>query len=196
MIYLVRHGETVWNTENRYQGTQNSALTQKGQSQARMVGELLARELREKGVLEEGKKICTQVSPLGRAQETAHLIALSVPVELETNPLLREISVGDWEGKTFEEIRRMDPTLGPIRSIFDLNFRSPSGEGFEQACERAKLWLQSVAHPVIAISHGALGRIIRGLYLGLSREDMLQLPTPQNGFYRLSNGQSDFIGEA
>lgn len=75
MIYLLRHGETVWNTAGRYQGQKDSSLTRRGIEQADQLGRRLAREIAGR---EEDFEI--HVSPLGRAKETAVRIAHSIPL--------------------------------------------------------------------------------------------------------------------
>jgi probable phosphoglycerate mutase len=77
--------------------------------------------------------------------------------------------------------------------VFDWYFKSPDGETFDDACRRVKVWLAEVTSPTIAVSHGLTGRLLRGAYLGLSRHDCLQLPVPQDGFFRLKDGQVDLI---
>ena len=67
-IYLVRHGETEWNAQGRFQGCLDSPLTPNGREQARQIGMLLAR------VLEGYRGVTMHVSPLGRACETAEII--------------------------------------------------------------------------------------------------------------------------
>jgi probable phosphoglycerate mutase len=69
MIYLLRHGETVWNTLGRYQRNKDSSLTKHGISQADLVGKLVYHEL-------EGDcdSFDVQVSPLGRTRDTASLV--------------------------------------------------------------------------------------------------------------------------
>src|SRR5215212_2254486 len=64
-IYLVRHGETVWNMASRFQGALDSPLTEKGHAQARSTGRLLA------SLLPACADATLVVSPLGRAQATA-----------------------------------------------------------------------------------------------------------------------------
>jgi probable phosphoglycerate mutase len=79
---------------------------------------------------------------------------------------------------------------------FDWFFRSPDGESFDQACKRVRSWLSEVLTPTVAISHGLTSRLLRGVYLGLSRRETLQLPVPQSGFYRLDDGKSELVDGA
>jgi broad specificity phosphatase PhoE len=186
MIYLLRHGETVWNTVGRFQGQKDSPLTKRGIEQADQMGILLSREITGR----EGQFKC-YVSPLGRAKETAALIAKFVPLTFEEEPRLMEVSVGSWDGMTLYEISAEYPDALNGSDAFDWFFRSPDGESFDQACKRVSSWVSEVSTPAIAISHGLTSRLLRGVYLGLSKREMLELPVPQSGFYRLDDGKSD-----
>jgi probable phosphoglycerate mutase len=188
MIYLLRHGETVWNTAGRFQGQKDSPLTRRGIEQADQVGRLLARKIA--GVEAQFE---VHVSPLGRARQTAERIAQSIQLPSKDEARLMEVTVGSWDGMTHFEIDMEYPGALQGADTFDWYFRSPDGETFDDACDRAKGWLADISQPTIAISHGLMGRILRGVYMGLSRRAMLELPVPQNGFHQLADRRVDFI---
>jgi broad specificity phosphatase PhoE len=188
MIYLLRHGETVWNTLGRFQGQKDSPLTQRGILQADQVAARLAQEISGCGT-----PFDIHVSPLGRALETAARIALTVPFAAQEDARLMEVTTGSWDGMTLYEIDVEYPGALEGADAFDWYFRSPDGETFDSACARVESWLSGISTPVIAISHGLTGRLIRGIYLGMSRKEMLELPVPQDGFYRLEHGQVTLI---
>lgn len=188
MIFLLRHGETLWNTLGRFQGRQDSPLTSRGVEQADHLGKGLAKEI---GSCESKFEI--HASPLGRAHETATRIARYVHAPIRDEPRLMEVSVGSWDGMTQFEIDNEYPGALEGTDAYDWFFRSPDGESFDDACMRVRAWLSDVSRPTIAISHGLTGRLVRGVYLGLARHEMLHLPVPQNGFFRLTGGQVDFI---
>jgi len=188
VIYLVRHGETMWNLAGRFQGQQDSALTDRGIKQADQIGMRLAKEVVRYGTTLEG-----HVSPLGRAKETAARIANFVSLNLKEEPRLMEVTLGSWDGMSHYEIDTEYPGALVGCNAFDWYFRSPDGETFDHARERAESWLSSVTSPTVAISHGLTSRLIRGVYLGLTRQKMLELPVPQNGFVALSSGQSTYV---
>ena len=98
-LVLVRHGETNWNRERRFQGHADTPLNEAGREQARRLAEILRNE----------RLTAVYTSPLRRATETASIVAHPLglePVELEA---LREIDVGDWEGLTVDEVRTRFP---------------------------------------------------------------------------------------
>lgn len=178
MIFLFRHGETVWNTLGRYQGVKDSPLTAEGVQQANVVATLLRREISG-----SGKSFEFRVSPLGRTQETATLVQSILPINKSDDARLVEVSAGSWDGLTKFEIENEFPGMLCGSNAYDWYFKSPDGEGFDQACDRARAWLSDVNAPTIALSHGLFGRILRGTYLSLSKHEMLELPVPQDGFF-------------
>jgi broad specificity phosphatase PhoE len=107
-----------------------------------------------------------------------------------------EVSVGSWDGLSLHEIDIEYPDALNGSDAFDWFFRSPDGESFEQACKRVASWLSEVSTPAVAILHGLTGRLLRGVYLGLSRREMLVQPVPQDGFYRMEGGRVDLIEAA
>jgi len=188
MIFLLRHGETIWNTAGRFQGQKDSPLTERGIEQVDLMGMLLSREMT--GSEERFKGY---VSSLGRAKETAVRIARAVRVTFVDEPRLMEVTVGTWDGMSLSEIDTEYPGILKGTDEFDWYFRSPDGETFDSACKRIASWLAEVSSPTVAISHGLTSRLLRGVYLGLTQREMLELPVPQNGFYRLMDGRLDFI---
>ena len=89
-IYFARHGETVWNVENKICGMTDSPLTEKGRQQARELG----RKVRESGVrIDE-----ILYSPLSRAADTAKAVAEATGLPARCEPRLREQCFGRYEG--------------------------------------------------------------------------------------------------
>jgi broad specificity phosphatase PhoE len=183
-ILLLRHGETEWNLERRYQGRFDSPLTERGAAQARAIGRLLAG-------LPAAVAAPIVASPQGRARRTAEIIReeLGSAGAVRVDERLRELTLGSWDGLTYGEIEAVSP------GIFDDGgpewcFRAPDGESYDAFAARAGEWLgeQNDAAPIIVVAHGLVGRVLRGLYAGLPREVALTLPVPQDRIYRLSNG--------
>ena len=93
-VYFVRHGETVWNVENKICGATESALTEQGREQARAIGREIKARI-EAGELRIDRMLC---SPLSRARDTAQEIADILKLPLAVEPRLREQNFGIWEG--------------------------------------------------------------------------------------------------
>ncbi|WP_318764529.1 histidine phosphatase family protein [Agrobacterium fabrum] len=187
-IYLLRHGETLWNSLGLFQGQLDSPLTPRGVEQADQVARLLRDALNNDNQLFQ-----MQISPLGRVRETAERIKAMVSLRSVEDDRLFEVTTGSWDGMTRFEINNEFPGHLDGSNAFDWYFRAPDGESFDDACKRATSWISDIRHPTIAISHGLFGRILRGVFLGLSKREMLELPVPQDGFYRLDNGRCELI---
>jgi broad specificity phosphatase PhoE len=150
-LYLTRHGETEWNAEKRMQGWKDSPLTEKGENDAKALGKRLETV--------DFEAIYTSTSK--RAVDTAHLVRgeRKIPIFYEEN--LREIYLGDWEGKTHEEIKQFDS------DGFDCFWNNPhlyspkNGESFEDVQKRAFAAIQQIAalHPsgnVLIVTHAVV----------------------------------------
>jgi broad specificity phosphatase PhoE len=184
-IVLVRHGETEWNRERRIQGRFDSPLTQRGVAQAHAIGRLIRK-------LPEAASARVVASPLGRATRTAEIIArhLQVRPEPTIDGRLREISAGSWDGLTFRDIELRAPGTFDGDGRYEWSFHAPGGETYDSFAARVAEWLsEAVAAPfVIAVTHGVVSRVLRGLYASLPREIALTLPVPQDKVFRLSGG--------
>ncbi|GLY31490.1 histidine phosphatase family protein [Kineosporia sp. NBRC 101731] len=96
-VILVRHGRTTWNATARFQGQTDIALDDVGVGQARRTADALYDEL-------VGTQVRMVSSDLSRAAQTARALATKLHVEVDLDPRLREISAGEWEGRTRDEI--------------------------------------------------------------------------------------------
>lgn len=193
MIYLLRHGETEWNLARRYQGALDSPLTARGRMQATGMAERLASILSQSpdGVASEYRLVS---SPLARAVETASIVGAVLGLPVETDLRLRELSIGAWDGMTKAEIEAQFPGALEGGGRSDWYFRAPGGESFEAARQRVAAWLAETAdQPTMAVAHGLIGRMLRGVYAGLDREATLAQKAPQGGFFALSEGGISFI---
>ncbi len=188
-ILLVRHGETGWNRERRYQGWLDSPLTERGIAQASAIGRLLVS-------LPDAADRTIVASPLGRARRTAEIIRdqLRGIGSLRVDELLRELTMGSWDGLTFNQIEAISPGIfereGP-----EWCFASPDGESYTGFAGRVGEWLGEQDEPLttLVVAHGLVSRVLRGLYAGLPRADALTLPVPQDRIFRLSGGKIETV---
>jgi probable phosphoglycerate mutase len=185
LIYLLRHGETEWNRERRIQGRKESRLTPLGERQARAMAALVA----DMVARDPSASWRLVASPLGRTRATAQAVAdrLGLPIELDER--LAEIGCGEWEGLIRDEVPGITPELMARREWF---FGAPGGETYEDVWDRVSDWIADLPpepeRRVIAVSHGVAGRLLRGAYAGLSRDDTLMQDVPQDAIYRLAGG--------
>ncbi len=96
-FYLIRHGQSTWNKENRVQGHSNPPLSEKGRGQIEKLIPRLKREKIEKII----------ASPLIRAYESAQMLVKGLGIPCHTQKGLMEIHLGSWEGKTPDEVNRL-----------------------------------------------------------------------------------------
>ncbi|KMK75242.1 histidine phosphatase family protein [Alkalihalobacillus pseudalcaliphilus] len=133
-LYITRHGETEWNTQNKMQGWGDSALTEKGINEAKA----LAQRLNDV----EFDLIYT--SPSGRTLETAHILNTFHELPIMKNEHLKEINVGSWEGKTFAWIEEHYPVEFNAFFHKPLQFESIGGESFQQLKERVHTFMEDL----------------------------------------------------
>ncbi len=185
-IYFVRHGETKWNVEGRLQGGIDSALTERGRTQA------FANALTLIEAVPGVTTLPFVVSPLGRARATLEIIRerIGLPDDSYTvDERLAEVRFGAWEGLTFKEIESTFPEQWSERQRAKWTHVPPSGESFAQASERLRTWASELRGDVVVVAHGAVGRILRGLNLGMPEEKIAYSDDPlHDRVYRLSRG--------
>ncbi len=192
MIYLLRHGETVWNREGRFQGHGDAPLTAAGVAQARAMGRRLGQELS----LQAPVRIVS--SPLYRAWQSAVLVAEELaldPGRIQFDPRLKEVGFGQWEGLTRDEIKASNLEEWRLRKADVWNHVPPAGESLAKLETRAEDWLRANRdrEPLVVLSHGLTSRILRGLYLGVRGPEVLGYSVRQTEFYRLAGGIVDVL---
>jgi phosphoserine phosphatase len=170
-LLLARHGESVWNAEKRFQGHTDIALSDRGRAQA----EALGRALR-------GYRVrAAYVSPFARARETAELALRELGVPLTIIEELRELSLGEWEGCTVDEVRARegDPYRAWRRAPHDCP--PPGGEPLPVVHARVRAAVDRIAaaHPdgedVLVVSHGGVISVYACALLGCSFNQLWKL---------------------
>jgi broad specificity phosphatase PhoE len=158
-LLLVRHGETDWNRDGRWQGHSDTHLNDAGREQARQV----AADLGHVDVI--------YASDLTRARETAEIIAADLGLDVRTDARLRERSFGAWEGLSMPEIEEQ---FGDALARWRLGDGpgADDAEPFEAFAERVREFVEEVLarHPdeaVLVVSHGGSIRVIHALASGL-----------------------------
>lgn len=186
MIYLLRHGETEFNTQGRYQGQLDSPLTELGREQVQQNARMLKTFI---GHAHEWKIIS---SPLGRAVESTEILCETIGYDknkVEFDQRLTEVAVGQWAGLKMSDIQQTWPDLLTNTDAFNWYFNAPDGESYEAVVSRLSSWHKEIQHhpKVIVVSHGLTGRILRGIYARLHKEDALKLEVTQDVFFKLAN---------
>jgi len=138
-IFLLRHGETLWNTEQRLQGHKDSDLTDVGREQALQNG------LKLKSLVADSPRFIS--SPLGRCRETANIVANAIgfdPSRIEYEDRVKEISFGAWEGQQIGDIQTQDSGAFQMRKKNRWDIPAPNGESYSMVAERLKDRLSEV----------------------------------------------------
>lgn len=165
-LWLIRHGQTDWNLEKRFQGRSDVPLNDTGRAQA----QTLAATLRSETFA------AIYSSPLQRALQTAQALAGQLNLPIQIDPGLVESAHGDWEGMLFSEIKEQYPDLLLARRENPLTSHPPGeAESIPQVAARMAAAANRIAccHPqqrILVASHGlALATLIcqaRGIHLG------------------------------
>lgn len=154
-VIFVRHGQTVWNVELKYQGHADIALTDLGLSQAQKVAARLA-----------GEKIAAvYASDLSRAYQTAERIAEHHQLNVVAVPEFREINFGEWEGLNYTKIHDKWPEIMGLMFTKPDEIKIPGGETFRELKERAQTGLARLIashdqETIVVVSHGGTIRTI------------------------------------
>jgi probable phosphoglycerate mutase len=192
VIYLLRHGQTEFNTERRIQGRCDSPLTELGKAQARAMGETLKARIDGQG------RFSIVSSPLLRALASAEIVASHAGVadSAVTDDRLQEIGCGSWEGQRWPDLTERDPALGKAPNFLAAWARHcREGESLDAVIERLAGFLQwAEGRDLIVVSHACAGAILRSLYAGTDREALLDgIAAPRAGIYRLHDGEVERI---
>jgi probable phosphoglycerate mutase len=164
-ILLVRHGETAWNRDGRYQGRTDVPLSPDGEAQVRALGKRLAHVSITRAIS----------SPLSRAKNTAEAILAGRDVTLELDAGLQEISHGAWEGQLSSDVEAAHAEMiGTWRTRPDRDV--PAGPGAETLGQvEARAWpvLERVtrglgeSETLLLVAHDAVNRVLLCRVLGL-----------------------------
>lgn len=160
-IYFVRHGQTDWNAEGRFQGQRDIPINETGRAQASLNGARLLDVMKT-----ETSVFDFVASPLSRTRETMERVRVAMglePTAYVTDPSIIEISFGDWEGHTFEEIQQFNPDEFAKRELDKWHFMPPGqdAESYETLSWRIAKWLATVQRPTVCVTHGG---VIRALF--------------------------------
>jgi glucosyl-3-phosphoglycerate phosphatase len=180
-VFVIRHGETEWNRQSRWQGDLDSPLTAEGRQQAVAMGELLRRI----GITPASHRF--YASPLGRARLTAQLLLGSSDAITE-DARLREISVGQWTGLTRDEIRAR-ANLPEAAHFLDYYASAPGGEPIGQLFDRVTSFLSGLTGPSVIVTHGITSRVLRTVAMGWGPERLDEVPGGQGVIHHVVNRQ-------
>jgi alpha-ribazole phosphatase len=169
-VYLLRHGKIATEGEKRrYIGQIDLPLNAQGMLQA----ERLALRLEKVG--------CREVycSDLSRTRETGRIVAAKAAARLVVRPELREISLGEWEGLSFDEVARKYPGAFEARGKDLAYYRIAGGESFADCSGRIvnafREIVERAADPVTVVGHAGINRLILCHVLGMPLTNLFRI---------------------
>ncbi len=191
--YFIRHGQTDWNAEGRFQGQRDIPLNETGRHQAMENGRKLLNA--EKQALGSFDFIS---SPLGRTQQTMTLLrdAAGLPAaEFATDGAVMELCFGDWEGHTVEELLQAYPQQMHEREADKWHYMPPgeSAESYETLSWRIAAWLERLSKPTVCVTHGGVIRTIFKLTGVLTAEEAARKNVPQDRILKFQSGALSWI---
>lgn len=191
--YIIRHGQTDFNAQIRFQGSMDIPLNDFGRGQASRNGKKLFEILGASAA--EFDFVC---SPLGRARETMEIIRselkLSKP-DYRLDERLREINFGDWEGQTARELEQQSPELYTEREANKWTFTPPGerAESYAKLAERIAPVLGEMQDPTICVCHGGVIRAMLQIKSEVFDPNAAASPIPQDEFLSINGRNAEWI---
>lgn len=169
-IYLLRHGKiAVDGEQRRYIGQADVPLADEGIKQAERLRTLLSKT----------GFAAIYCSDLVRSHATAKIISKNSELAPVVMPELREINLGEWEGRTFAEIARSYPEQFESRGRDIAYYRTPGGESFAECSSRAKSAFQNIltatGETAVVVGHAGVNRVILCHILGAPLANLFRI---------------------
>ncbi|HEX5529217.1 MAG TPA: histidine phosphatase family protein [Methylomirabilota bacterium] len=179
-VLLLRHAETDWNRERRFQGWRDVPLSATGREQAESAARLLATTRID----------AVWSSPLARARDTAAIIAAPHRLAVQESEAFREMGFGDWEGLTRDEVRERFPEAHRAWAEAPHEATWPGAETLAAVRARALAGLEALraAHTgqtICLVSHGITGRLLILEALGLGPDRLWSFQLSSTGISEL-----------
>lgn len=189
-VYIVRHGETDWNRDRRYQGQRDVPLNVVGRAQALRNGEALRQLLPELAAADFVS------SPLGRARETMEILRSALGLAPDAYTLddrVKELSYGSWEGQLQADLPALDPDAWAQRSKDPYRWRPADGESYADLMVRTVDWISGVTRDTVVAAHGGVMRTLQAHVCGLDPDRVPVLDAPQDKVLVLRDGGMSWL---
>jgi broad specificity phosphatase PhoE/predicted kinase len=179
-LFLLRHGETVFNVEDRIGG--DSDLTEKGQAQAEAMARYFAPWRIPAIFISNHKRTQQTARPIAEKQANCSIIAL---------PEFNEIDAGLCDGMTYREIREKMPLVAEARKRDKYGYVYPEGEGYcsmEKRVHRGMkkvFYLNNLDDNIMIVGHQAVNRMILSYFLSRPKEEVPFIYMPQDRYYHI-----------
>lgn len=192
--YFIRHGQTDWNAEGRFQGQRDIPLNDIGRAQADANGASLRLLLGES--LESFDFVA---SPLKRTRETMilvrHAAGLLPADQFSMEKAIIELSFGEWEGKTEEELRSGYPQQMKERKADKWHYMPPGedAESYETLSWRIAAWLERLERPTVCVTHGGVIRALFKISGTLAPEKAARQDVPQDRILKFTGNKAEWL---
>lgn len=191
-LYIVRHGRTDWNAEERLQGQADTDINAEGRAQADRNGDRLA------GLVDDPARFDFVASPLRRTCETMQRIRtrMGLPAEgYTTDPRLKEVHFGEWQGFTYLELEAREPGCTAARTRAKWHFLPPgqNAESYQILSERVASWIKDIQRPTICVTHGGVLRAVFHLIGKIPVDEAAEFHTPQDRILRVTEDRLEWI---
>lgn len=193
LIYVVRHGQTDWNAEQRLQGQADTDLNATGRRQASANGVKLA------ALIGDAKGAFDYVSsPMRRTCETMQLMRAAMgldPAGYRTDPRLVELNFGDWQGFTYPELERRFPGASQARALDKWDFTPPGAgaESYQTLLSRIQPAFQAMQRDTVCVTHGGVIRCLFRMIAGCSKDEADALEIPQDRVLKISGRRLEWL---
>lgn len=196
-IYFIRHGETQWNAERRYQGRRDIPLNDKGRGQADQNGKALAALFAQRGL--DPHAFEWHASPLGRTRETMERVRAgfegSLP-EVKFDIRLMEISFGVLEGELAEHLPQGMAVAPGQRKEDYWEFRPENGENYRDVEARLAEFSSVLQGPSVVVAHGGIARTLRVLIERAPIVEVVNWTPPQDVIMHFKPGFMEILQSA
>jgi len=179
-LFLLRHGETVFNLEDRIGG--DSDLTEKGRAQAEALARYFAPWRIPAIFISNHKRTQQTARPIAEKQEHCSIIAL---------PEFNEIDAGMCDGLTYREIREKMPQVAEARKRDKYGYVYPNGEGYATMEKRVHrgmkkvFYLNNLDDNIMIVGHQAVNRMILSYFLTRPKQEVPFIYMPQDRYYHI-----------
>lgn len=196
-IYFIRHGQTQWNAERRYQGRRDIPLNETGRGQADQNGRTLAALFKARGL--DPNAFEWHASPLGRTRETMERVraGFDTPLpEVKYDVRLMEISFGILEGELFEELPANMAVAPGSRTEAYWEFRPENGENYRDVELRLAEFSSVLQGPSVVVAHGGIARTLRVLVERAPIVEVVNWAPPQDVIMHFKPGFMEMLSAA
>ena len=193
-IYFVRHGETPWNAERRYQGRKDIPLNDKGKGQASQNGKTLAALFKARGL--DPQAFEWHASPLNRTRDTMDRVRAGFDGQLpdvQYDVRLMEISFGVLEGELFEQLPANMAIAPGDRDESYWDFRPENGENYRDVEARLAEFAAVLKGPSVVVAHGGIARTLRVLIEHAPIIEVINWAPPQDVIMHFTPGKMELL---